>query len=116
MKYRELTHDEANIFLSIGQASEEQINKMYDGLKAQPGGWVLEAISKRFTAYKLNVAKSVQIMVLTIGNGTVGYCAQIVDDITSIYKEKNLVNANTKEITLDYYSKNIHPLGVPDIS
>ncbi|MFA7448792.1 MAG: hypothetical protein WCY77_10170 [Weeksellaceae bacterium] len=103
---RELTIDETSIFLSLHRANEKQMNEMFEGIISE-GGWQLQVIEKRFKAHSLEVDKKTMVMILSLADGTVGKCANFVDDIAKICADKNI-----NKISFDDFSKKIYPWGI----
>jgi len=93
--YREMNEDEVAIFTMIHQFKEGDIEHLFDEMKKE--SWVLKAIEKHCAAVGLRVAKGVQIMILAISDGVIGYAVKylrvIYDWATS---------EGNKEITMDY--------------
>lgn len=103
---RDLTEDELSIFITLELNSN--VDGLFEALKTTDGGWVLEAIQKRFEAYNLNVDKKVMIAVLSIGDGVVGMCSKYVDYI-AIWNSTHHIAL----IDWNIFTKAIYPLGIP---
>lgn len=110
--YREMTKDEATVFIAVVQANHHKrdIEPLFNELKSADGGWVLEAINKHceILSSEIKIDKSVQIIILTIGDGTIGYCLQHLAHIVEIAKSKNIDN-----ITIQEFSEQIYPMSIP---
>lgn len=106
-KLRELTIDETAIFVNIHGASKNQASELFNEI-CNEGGWVLKAIKKRFEAHDLKVDEKTMILILSIGDGVVGRCANYVDDIAVICQEKSIT-----ALSFDDFTKKIYPWGVP---
>lgn len=107
MELRELTKDEVAIFVTLELSSNA--DELFEQLKTVDSGWVLKAIEKRFTVYKISVDKKIMIAVLSIGDGVVGKCAKYVDDIAS-WSHK----FNRSKIEWYNFVNEIYPTGVPN--
>ena len=106
---REMTEDEASIFVSLQYMTKEDSEKLYNiFIKEQPGAWVLQAIKKRFEAQNVQADYKTMIMVLSIGDGVVGKCAKYVDDI--VIKVQNM---NLDMIDFELFCYKIYPGGIP---
>lgn len=105
---RELTIDEAEMFLKLQKITDKQADDLFKKLIDQDGGWVLKAIEKRFNVLEKNVDKKIMVMILFLGDGIIGKCVKFVDDIISW---GNKFNHST--ITWDQYTKDIYPVGIP---
>jgi len=106
-KTRELTKDEKEILVMLQLAENKSVDQLYEKLSETNGGWVIQAIEKRFKAYNLDVDKKVIIMISSLGDGIVGQCVKYVDDIF-IWSKKN-----TKEINWNCFTRRIYPMGIP---
>jgi cell shape-determining protein MreC len=106
--FREMTTDEVSIFIMINDAQKEKVKELFNELAKQGGGWVLKVIEKRFKAYSIKVDDKIMIMILAIGNGVVGMCANYVDDIVHWCKENS-----KSEINFKIFTEKIYPHGFP---
>lgn len=106
---REMTKDEVSIFLDIQSAKDYQVENMFNAIcNNEAGGWVLKAIEKRFGVLKINADKKVMIMVLSIGDGVVGRCANYVDDVVAWCRKNSYDSVN-----LQLFANKIYPVGIP---
>lgn len=104
-----MNDNELAIFIHLRSADENKINPMFEELLRK--SWVLKAIGKHCEARGLEVSKSVQIMVLSISDGAIGYAVKYLD---VILKWSNL--QNQKSISFDDFAMKIFPFGFPDFS
>jgi hypothetical protein len=106
---REMTKDEMYIFVHLSKMTDIEADGLYNTL-IKEGGWVLEAISKRFKAWDLIVDKRVSILVFFIGDTTIGRCVKYVDDIYRICGERKITNLSFQD-----FSMNVYTDGFPDL-
>lgn len=106
---REMNEDELAIFISLRTSNKDKIEKKYNFLLSQ--SWVLEAISKHSNARNLDIEKSVQILILTISDGAIGYAVKYLDVI-----KKWSILQNQSLISMDDFCMKIFPFGFPDFS
>src|SRR5690606_10779235 len=99
------TKDEMVMFIHLQKATSEQSEEMFKGLCAYPGGWVLQAIDKRFSAFETEVDKKTMIMILYIGDGIVGKCAKYVDDVVEKFRALEF-----ERLDFEKFTKNIYPM------
>ena len=104
-----MNDDELAIFIHLRSANAEQINQMCEELLKK--SWVLNAIGEHCEVRGLEVSKSVQIMVLSISDGIIGYAVKYLD---VILKWSNL--QSQKSISFDDFAMKIFPFGFPDFS
>lgn len=105
---RELTRDEMAIFLVLEK--NQNIDEMFVAMKNEDGGWVLEAIQRRFSAHDINTEKRVMIAVLYIGDGVIGRCAKYIDHIAEwCHKQK------THKIEWQQFAMKVYPYGIPNL-
>lgn len=102
-----MNKDEIAIFITLRSATENQINSMFDELLKK--SWALRAIGKHCNARGLQVDKSVQIMILSISDGAIGYAVKYLD---VILEWSNLQKQNF--ISMDDFTTKIFPFGFPD--
>jgi hypothetical protein len=103
---RELTEDEMMIFLVLEQ--NPNVEPLFKEFLKTNGGWVLEAISKRFSVHQINADKRIMIAILSIGNGVIGKCAKYVDDIAQWCSDNKCVDLEWRKFTMQVY-----PHGIP---
>jgi hypothetical protein len=106
---REMNKDEMYIFVHLSKMTDIEADDLYHTL-IKEGGWVLEAVSKRFKALDLIVDKRVIIMILSIGDSTIGRCVKYVDDIYRICGERKITNLSFQD-----FSMNVYTDGFPDL-
>ena len=104
---REMTEDEIAMFVMLTKMDNAKAEEVFE-LLVKKGGWQLDGIKKRFSAYNLSADNKTMIMILTISNGVIGKCAKYVDDI--VVRSAKL---NINEISFDDFSKLIYPMGYP---
>lgn len=104
---REMTEDEIAMFVMLNKMDNAKSKEVFE-LLVKKGGWQLEGIKKRFSAYNLSADNKTMIMIFTISNGVIGKCAKYVDDV--VVRSAKL---NINEISFDDFSKRIYPIGYP---
>ena len=106
---RELTQEEAKLFLQLKLMSESQAFLLRKTL-VKKGGWVLRAIEKRLLCYDIDLDSKSSIMILYLSHGIVGKAAKMVDDIAIICEKLKI-----KNISYTDFCGKIYPMGVPDL-
>ena len=108
-KNREMTDDEVSIFVTLRSTSRKNIENMYEDLIQQ--SWVLKAIGKHCEAFELECEKSVQIMILTIGDGVVGHCVKYLNIV-----HEWAHRSGQKQVTIEDFATKIFPFGFPNFT
>lgn len=106
--FKPYSNDEKEILNVLNYISPNDIPLLYKALESHGWGWVLTAINKRLSLYEIEVDKSTQIFILTLGDGIIGKCVQILD-----HAVKYCINKNIKTLTLDILSKDIYQNQTP---
>lgn len=109
--FREMDFIETQFFIALNQKIDENVleNFFAEFQKEVDGGWVLEAIEKRFRAHEIEVDKKIILMIGFFGKGAVGICAKHVDFIAELAKSIGL-----KTISWHDFIYKIYPHGVKD--
>jgi len=98
-----LDEDGSSIYVNLHTYRDEPADDVFALILAEPGGWVLEAIKKRFYAYKLDVDQKVMIMIMSLGDCAIGKCVKYVDHIAMWCKENH-----QSKIDWDIFTKQIY--------
>lgn len=110
MALRQLTEDESVIFLHLKLIEKDSdSDELFRQISNAPSSWVLKAVEKRFSAHNFKADKKTMIMILAIGDGTVGRCAKYVDDVVERCKSQGL-----DSVDFETFSTKIYPGGIPD--
>ena len=106
MEKIQINEDVNAIYINLTKMTDENIDNCYRDMLEQ--SWVLKAIEKHCEAFQLECEKSVQIMILSIGDGAVGRCVKLLDIV-----HEWAHRSGQKKITIDDFMSKV--LGFPKL-
>lgn len=107
----DMNKETADMFVRLYLMKPKNIEGLYAEMLNHPGGWVLKAIHKYFEANSLDCDERVEIMLLFLSNGVIGYAVKHFADVL-----KWATQTGCKFVTWDDFAKKVYPDQIPDYS